>query len=60
MSFIKSFPSQKFECVREEKTFVARGNEFGDFARKGWKTVVYPSEYTIDCLDGMLEQYDLE
>lgn len=57
---IEEYLSQKFERVREEKTFVARGNEFGDFARKGWKTVVYPNEYTIDCLDGMLEQYDLE
>lgn len=57
---IDEYLAMKFENVKEERLFVARENEYGDFAKKGEKTAIYPSVYSATAVKRLLDEYDLD
>ncbi|UKI20809.1 MAG: DUF3656 domain-containing protein [Christensenella sp.] len=57
---IDEYLAMKFENVKAERLFVARENEYGDFAKKGEKTAIYPSVYSATAVKRMLDEYDLD
>lgn len=57
---IGEYLAMKFENVKEARLFVARENEYGDFAKKGEKTAIYPSVYSATAVKRMLDEYDLD
>lgn len=57
---IDEYLAMKFENVKVERLFVARENEYGDFAKKGEKTAIYPSVYSATAVKRMLDEYDLD
>lgn len=56
---IDEYLAMKFENVKAERLFVARENEYGDFAKKGEKTAIYPSVYSATAVKRLLDEYDL-
>lgn len=57
---IDEYLAMKFENVKAERLFVARENEYGDFAKKGEKTAIYPSVYSATAVKRLLDEYDLD
>lgn len=57
---IDEYLAMKFENVKAERLFVARENEYGDFAKKGEKTAIYPSVYSVAAVKRLLDEYDLD
>lgn len=57
---IGEYLAMKFENVKEARLFVARENEYGDFAKKGEKTAIYPSVYSATAVKRLLDEYDLD
>lgn len=57
---IDEYLAMKFENVKAERLFVARENEYGDFAKKGEKTAIYPSVYLATAVKRLLDEYDLD
>ena len=57
---IDEYLAMKFENVKAERLFVARENEYGDFAKKGEKTAIYPSVYSASAVKRLLDEYDLD
>ena len=57
---IDEYLSMKFENVKAARLFVARENEYGDFAKKGEKTAIYPSVYSATAVKRLLDEYDLD
>lgn len=57
---IDEYLAMKFENVKAERFFVARENEYGDFAKKGEKTAIYPSVYSATAVKRLLDEYDLD
>lgn len=57
---IDEYLAMKFENVKAARLFVARENEYGDFAKKGEKTAIYPSVYSATAVKRMLDEYDLD
>lgn len=57
---IDEYLAMKFENVKAERLFVARENEYGDFAKKGEKTAIYPSVYSATAVKRLIDEYDLD
>ena len=57
---IDEYLAMKFKNVKAERLFVARENEYGDFAKKGEKTAIYPSVYSVAAVKRLLDEYDLD
>lgn len=57
---IDEYLAMKFENVKAERLFVAMENEYGDFAKKGEKTAIYPSVYSATAVKRLLDEYDLD
>lgn len=57
---IDEYLAMKFENVKAERLFVARENEYGDFAKKGEKTAIYPRVYSATAVKRLLDEYDLD
>lgn len=57
---IDEYLAMKFENVKAARLFVARENEYGDFAKKGEKTAIYPSVYSVAAVKRLLDEYDLD
>lgn len=57
---IDEYLAMKFETVKAARLFVARENEYGDFAKKGEKTAIYPSVYSATAVKRLLAEYDLD
>lgn len=57
---IDEYLAMKFENVKAARLFVARENEYGDFAKKGEKTAIYPSVYSATAVKRLLDEYDLD
>lgn len=57
---IDEYLAMKFENVKAERLFVARENEYGDFAKKGEKTAIYSSVYSATAVKRLLDEYDLD
>lgn len=57
---IDEYLAMKFENVKAERLFVAMENEYGDFAKKGEKTAIYPSVYSATSVKRLLDEYDLD
>lgn len=57
---IDEYLAMKFENVKAERLFVAREYEYGDFAKKGEKTAIYPSVYSATAVKRLLDEYDLD
>lgn len=57
---IDEYLAMKFENVKAERLFVARENEYGDFAKKGEKKAIYPSVYSATAVKRLLDEYDLD
>lgn len=57
---IDEYLAMEFENVKAARLFVARENEYGDFAKKGEKTAIYPSVYSATAVKRLLDEYDLD
>lgn len=57
---IDEYLAMEFENVKAERLFVAMENEYGDFAKKGEKTAIYPSVYSATAVKRLLDEYDLD